>query len=354
MLKNNPPEEFINRIAKERIELKKRQKDRTLKLKQKLKTKEEIQAEKSKELLEKKKQERLQEYEKLKEKRVQEKQTYDPTNSPVHNVKTPLYKKLEDKYRKRLMPELERKKMVLRSIRDMHKPLDHEEIMNHARKYSQERKEEIEHRRQERENKIKNDENSTFGRHKSMFLESIQARETDNKRYEMMRSLEKQELKDKMLSYGKMVKEMHKPIISRKKQVELEIAKAKLKHKPRVGIMPNSRSVVNKMSNSSTKTSEIGDDDKHPPSPTNSIHKSEYRSYFTENKKLRPLRRWRENDMLPKPKPKRVSKASDWLLQRRLKTIQDEENEIIGKDSTIRRSLDWRQLVDKFGKGYFK
>lgn len=74
----------------------------------------------------------------------------------VPSTSVPLYKKLESEYKdKVLMPELERKKEALKSIRSLHQPLDLDSINQHARSYSQKRIETIEGKKQERENKLK-------------------------------------------------------------------------------------------------------------------------------------------------------------------------------------------------------
>lgn len=46
--------------------------------------------------------------------------------------KTPLYKQIEDKYNEKvLMPSLNQKKKILASIRDLHAPLNHEQLIEY-------------------------------------------------------------------------------------------------------------------------------------------------------------------------------------------------------------------------------
>lgn len=94
-LQNNPPESFISRVAKERVEIKKRKKERSLKLKNKLKTKEQIKEEKKKERLEDEKKRRIEEIQKQKERRQKEKEEYQQVMQNVGKTLTapvPLYK----------------------------------------------------------------------------------------------------------------------------------------------------------------------------------------------------------------------------------------------------------------------
>ncbi len=66
----------------------------------------------------------------------------------------PLYRKLEKQYEKKvIMPELEKKKERLMTLRNLHKPVDYEKLREHARNYSQKRAETLEKQREEREQK---------------------------------------------------------------------------------------------------------------------------------------------------------------------------------------------------------
>jgi hypothetical protein len=105
----------------------------------------------------------------------------------------PLYKKLEKKYEKSvIMPELERKKERLKSIRELHQPLDFGSIRNQARAYSQKRSESIKRHLEEKERKIMDDlQNYQFSKHRSMFLNNILDYEKEQKEIDLMKSTEK-------------------------------------------------------------------------------------------------------------------------------------------------------------------
>lgn len=321
---------------------------------QRYKEKEEITkktlAEKQEEEKERAREERVRELEKIKEKRRREKeelfQATEVTKS--YNSSTPLYKQLEINFeQKMLMPELERKKAVLRTIRNMHKPLDYDGIRTHARQYSQRREEIIEKGKKELEEKIKEQEqNYTFGKQKSSFLENVIQSEKDKKESELMKSIEKQDLQDKMKNYGMLVQQMHKPVISRKKQVEVELNIAKLNYKPRISALLQSQSEHNRLSLGESRDSVHELNGKRSMSPVYSEGQSEYKAYFSGNKNLKPLPNWGENSLAPPYKLKKNLKITDWLLQKRLKRLDgDEKEDTISRIS--KKPLEWTGLVEK-------
>lgn len=93
-LKDHPAQDFISRVAKERIELKKREKARKQHSKQKQLSSEQTLALKSKEALDKVKKDRLDEFQRLKEKRMKEREEQEQTLAPSPNrtIDKPLFK----------------------------------------------------------------------------------------------------------------------------------------------------------------------------------------------------------------------------------------------------------------------
>ena len=236
------------------------------------------------------------------------------------------------------MPELEKKKELLKSIRDFHQPLDVNDMKSHARAYSQKRAETIQKHKIEREQKLReNINNYKFSKHKSVCLSSILDQETYDKENQLMQSAEKSDLYAKMKNYGQLVQQMHKPVVSRKKQIEVELNKAKLKHAPRGGGLTQGNSYDHLMPNN--------DSSERSNSPANSIGKSEYRSYFSENRKLKPIRSWRENEMLPKQKVVRKTVVEDYLLKKRIKNDEISEYGEAPKSTTHAKSRDWKNMV---------
>ena len=161
---------------------------------------------------------KVEQIEKKMQKRKQEFEQAVQDASKIVTSDLPLYRKLEKNYKdKVLMPELERKKEALKSIRSLHQPLDLDNIKQHARAYSQKRIETIENKKQERENKIKEElKNYGFLKNKSTFLENVLQTEKELKEINDMKNSEKLELQEKKKSYSQLIQQMHPPIISRK------------------------------------------------------------------------------------------------------------------------------------------
>lgn len=344
-LQNNPAESFINRVAKERVDIKKRKRERIHKLKEKLKTKEQIQEEKKKEILEQEKQRRREEFEKLKEKRLKQREEYDKAFKDLNSSMTspmPLYKKLEKEYEKKfVMPDLERKKMALKTIRSMHEPLNYDNLKEHARAYSLQRAEKLQKFREEKERKmLQNIQNFEKNRHRSMFMDKIMMDDREAKEQELIKTHELHDLYDKRKNYANLVQQMHKPVVSRKKQVELEVRKAGLRTTTRANMLYPNRSQGNQLS-------EVTSVHSGSHSPVNSVGKSEYRGYFSENRKLKPIRIWKENDLKPKIKPKLKPIVVDYLLEKRIIKEEKEGYEDGSKIYKQHKPIEWKTLVEK-------
>lgn len=135
-----------------------------------------------------------------------------------------------------------------------------------------------------------------------MFMLHILEEDKDKQEQELIKSVEVHDLYDKRKHYGELVKQMHKPIISRKKQIELKIQKDNIKHLPKLKAMNS----LNSMGSSSGICE----------SPTLSVGKSEYRCYFSENHRMDPVKKWRENEMKPIQTKKLTPIVTDYLLQK--------------------------------------
>lgn len=57
---------------------------------------------------------------------------------------------------------MEKRKRHLQSLRDLHKPLNHEEILEHGKKFEETLKEKLEKKRKEREEQIRSYDYSKF------------------------------------------------------------------------------------------------------------------------------------------------------------------------------------------------
>jgi hypothetical protein len=333
-------------LRKNELILNKRKKERINKLKEKLKTKEQIQEEKKKEILDQEKQRRREEFEKLKEKRLKQREEYDGAFRDISSSMTspiPLYKKLEKEYEKKvIMPDLERKKMALKTIRSMHEPLNYDNLKEHARAYSLQRAEKQQKFREERERKMLQNiqDFEKKNRHRSMFIDRILMDDREAKEQELIKTHELHDLYDKRKNYANLVQQMHKPVVSRKKQVELEVRKAGLRTETRANMLYPNRSQGNQLSEVTSVRS-----GSH--SPVNSIGKSEYRGYFSENRQLRPIKIWKENDLKPRIKPKLKPIVVDYLLEKRIIKEEKEGYEDGSKIYKKHKPIEWKSLVEK-------
>ena len=174
-----------------------------------------------------------------------------------------------------------------------------------------------------------------------MFMLNILEEEKDKQDKDMIKSVELHDLYDKRKHYGELVKQMHKPIISRKKQLELKILKANIKHIPKIKSTDDTHSAGKGISNESSS--------QRCNSPVPSGGRSEYRCYFSENQRIKPIKKWRENEMKPMQRKKLAPLVVDYLLEKR--KMNDEKslyNEDFGNKKK-RKPIEWKSLVDKMG-----
>jgi len=174
-----------------------------------------------------------------------------------------------------------------------------------------------------------------------MFMLHILEEEKDKHDKDMIKSVELHDLYDKRKHYGELVKQMHKPIISRKKQLELKILKANIKHIPKLKSTDDTHSAGKGISNESSS--------QRCNSPVPSGGRSEYRCYFSENQRIKSIKKWRENEMKPMQRKKLAPLVVDYLLEKR--KMNDEKslyNEDFGNKKK-RKPIEWKSLVDKMG-----
>lgn len=298
--------------------------------------------EKVKDRLEFEKHRRHEESEKLKVKRIKEKEERAFTNlsSSMHSP-IPLYKKFERNYQTTVvMPDLERKKLTLKSIRAMHEPLDHENLMEHARAYSQKRAEKKKKFKEDTDRKMIQHRNELGGRHRSMFLDRILLDEKDEKEQELTKVHELHNLYDKRKNYGNLVKQMHKPVISRRMQIELEVRKASLSNVGKTKMLAPNRSRQHQISELTSVRPALH-------SPEINKGNSGYQNYFSYSKNSTPVGRWGENTMLPKTKLKLKPIVVDYLQEQR--NLNEEKYGYGNEYKTTRkhRPVKWKSLVEK-------
>lgn len=228
----------------------------------------------------------------------------------------PMYKKIEERYNHDvLMPELEKKKKDLNSIRKFHKPMKREELDEFEKDYQEKVKIEREKQRIKREKWYSDigygvyDEN----RYKTKFYEKAIAEEKIKAELERENSSHRKNKTDKMNNYAKIVKEMHWPTVSPTKRKELEELKSKMGQK------------------------------KKPKFKSPSMRGSRYNSSESpEREKILKKPDWKKfhNPMVPKPETKREGYAVDWLAERRAKRDNPDTK------SKLNHSHAWKTIAE--------
>ena len=135
-------------------------------------------------------------------------------------MREPLFRKLEERYREEEESEMEKRKRRLAELRQMKGvKMNHEEIIEHAKKMEELAKEKSEERRKIRE------ERSNFSydasKYHNKFMESILEEEALQRESLDRRDDQRREAQDKRDVFDKYVKEMHWPKVSEKKKLEL-------------------------------------------------------------------------------------------------------------------------------------
>ena len=325
--------ELMNKIREEKKEMRARRKELKLKRKnnkdkreeKKLKRLEEEEEKKrvETEQREKEVQEKIKNIEEERKKKIQE------MVENTKKIEKPKFRDIQKNYQSKvLMPTLEQKKKRLASIRDLHKPISLDEIMEHKKKMDEIAEK---HRKEFIENMPKDD--LTYKKYETNWIQNIKDQDMHKKEENERKDGEKKELYEKMRSYGDMVKEMHWPTVSKKKQLEMQLLKQSLNHP------------INKRLNGSALSSNIGNrrsvDDLH------GTGKHGVQSDIEEEHSHTIKRRkiiWKENPMVPKPKPKKEAEVIDWLQERRKVR---EENEKDGYSSKKDIVGDWQKEIEK-------
>ena len=256
---------------------------------------------------------------KIEQMKDQRKKNIDIMNENTKKIERPKYvTTIQHNYEEKvLMPSLEMKKKTLASIRDLHKPIRIDEI----REYSKKMDEIVEKQKQklykERTQFYKNHtDNYHYKEYETNFIQAIKEQDMHEKEEADRREIEKRELTEKMRSYGEMVKEMHRPTVSKKKQLEMQLLKQNLKHSSSRKLAKNNLSTHNLHRRKSVESLLSG------PRQGNQTDVDDNKAMTVKRRKLI----WKENPMVPKPKPKKPVEVSDWLLDRRAKRQEQEKD----------------------------
>jgi hypothetical protein len=144
----------------------------------------------------------------------------------------PLYQQIEENYSAgRIMPELERRKEELAKKRQGFRPMNREELDEHAR-HLEELRQELELRRaKEKSSKLLDDRVESSSRHlASKFTYSVIQQDNELKQAQAVEHQEKKRLAAKKKQYASIVKEMFTPTVDSLKQKEMVLIKERLKN----------------------------------------------------------------------------------------------------------------------------
>ena len=262
-------------------------------------------------------QELIEKQEKIKIERLQKEKEWKQRHKKLKGQKY-LHEKIEEDYEQKvLMPELEKKKNELKEKRDFYKPIDHREIDEFQKKYEEEAKVQAEKKRLEREKWYQDIGQGDYdvNKYKTKALEKVTQREKGYEEIKIRQLEDKKQKAQKMNNYAKIVKEMHWPQVSPKKQKEiLKIKNLLDQRNKRRSAPPKNRNVERKGSEDSDTESKI--------------------------KLKRPV--WDfHNPLVPKPKPKREPVEVDYLKELRIK--REEHSKKQNRDT----SLNWDHIKDQ-------
>lgn len=245
-------------------------------------------------------------------------------------IERPKFRTIQHNYEEKvLMPALEQKKKALASIRDLHRPIRLDEINEHKKRID----ELIEQKRREWEENAPKDDFS-YKKLETNWISAIKERDIHAKEEAERKEGEKKELYEKMRSYGDMVKEMHWPTVSKKKQLEMQLLKESMKHPIRNRITGSTLSTKNPGNRRSVE-SLLG-------AAKSGIY-SDMESEHSHTIKRRKLI-WKENPMVPKPQAKKEAQVVDWLLERRKRREEDRAEGFETKSSPVRN---WQKEIEE-------
>lgn len=228
-----------------------------------------------------------------------------------------LHEKLEKDYKEKvLMPELEKKKLALREKREFYKPIDHKEIDEFQKKYEENIKIKIDQQRQKREKWYEDLGAGQYdpNKYKTKMLNRVIEDEKGAEELKQREIEDKKHKAEKMRNYAKIVKQMHWPEVSPKKQEEIEKIKKLMDQR-----------------------------NKRRSAPPKNRHDDGHNTDTDSKRKMkRPV--WNfHNPLVPKPKPKREAVVTDYLRELRSKR----ETGDMDTGSKRETGANWKNIKDQ-------
>lgn len=221
----------------------------------------------------------------------------------------------------RMMPELERRKEELAKKRQGFKPINREELEEHARHVDEMRREHELKRLREKSARQLDEQAALSQRHlASKFTYSVIHQDTEAKAALEREQLEKKRLAEKKRKYAEIVKEMFTPTIDSLKQKEMQLMQERLKN-PVKSFAKRSQSSVPREDSRSQVHSSLDKDLSNSPKLSH--------------------RKFKKNTMIPDKKPKPQPMHVDYLGERR----KYRETYALG-DVNVRET-DWSDVHDE-------
>ena len=147
----------------------------------------------------------------------------------------PLYEELTERFNSTIETDnLQKKKAVLSSLRDLYKPLDFKKIEEEQKqKEDLVREKNEERKKQLAEWQKQNAESYDFKRYNSRYITRVLEEEMDRKENEQQREELRKSLHQKMRSYNELIKDKFAPVVSKEKQEEIKRRRQSLEMSPK-------------------------------------------------------------------------------------------------------------------------
>ena len=325
---------LVERMKQEKLQKKQKEAERRKRLKERIKREEELLDQRRKAIEEQKELDRQQRLEQIKLKEQQRKMKIE-NNEKIYKQnlkkieKNTLYKQIEKRFEHDyVIPELERRKQELAAKRNFAKPIDKEGILEHEKKYEELLKQE----EAKRHEKYKYESDYDPNRYKSKFMDKIIKDEEQNKAQKDHKVEELSKLIKKKENYSKLVLETHKPTISKRKKMEMELIKQNLDN-PTAFERMKKRMV----SSSQNKIASVSNLNKSQDSSLSSA-----RQHTSTKPKYKDFD-WREkNRFMNIPKPEHNFKKRDYLVEKRNEKANQSETR-----SEYRKHINWEDEIKK-------
>lgn len=279
-----------------------------------------------KEMREKYKKEVLERWEETQKKLEQHEKEREEFKKPIKLEYEYAHERIEKKYQEQILtPSLEQKKLQLENLRNFHKPINREELDEHEKNFLITLKQKQTEKRIKREQEMRNHSDYNPKKFESKFTKFTLDQQKEREILEKEEEKRIKEKADKMEKYGKLVKEMHFPKVSERKRAEMRLIKKsmELRGKP----LKTDRS-KKKMSATDTESKRL----------SKNRHSSSQGTI--DWKKFK-------NPMLPKEKRKPTPIIIDYLLKKRMKRDEKEQDLKDFGLEVHNPYHDWKSLVDK-------